>query len=184
MDNNGDISKSEWIRSVLERYEGPLVRYAAHITGDLERARDVTQDTFLKLCEREPREQGSHLAEWLFTVCRNRALDVQRKENRMNTLAEDELDDVSSQEPPPDKVIELRESANAVIRLLATLPARQQEIVRLKFQNDLSYAEISRITNLSVSNVGFLLHTAIQTLRRKLTSQEARQHQPMTSYET
>jgi RNA polymerase sigma-70 factor (ECF subfamily) len=48
------------------------------------------------------------------------------------------------------------------------LPANQQEVVRLKFQNSLSYKEISAITGLSVTNVGYLLHTAIQTLRGKL----------------
>jgi RNA polymerase sigma-70 factor (ECF subfamily) len=40
--------------------------------------------------------------------------------------------------------------------------------VRLKFQAGLSYREISRVTELSVSNVGYLIHTAIRTLRRQL----------------
>jgi len=54
---------------------------------------------------------------------------------------------------------------------LDSLPLNQQEVVRLKFQNDLSYQEISRITKLSVSNVGFLIHTAIKTIRRKLKAE-------------
>ena len=45
------------------------------------------------------------------------------------------------------------------------LPDNQQEVIRLKFQNDLSYREISEITGLSVSNVGFLLHVGIKRLR-------------------
>ena len=40
--------------------------------------------------------------------------------------------------------------------------------MRLKFQNGLSYKEISRVTELSVSNVGYLIHTAIQKLRQQL----------------
>ena len=51
------------------------------------------------------------------------------------------------------------------MRLLDRLPDNQQEVIRLKFQNDLSYREISEITGLSVSNVGFLLHVGIKRLR-------------------
>jgi RNA polymerase sigma-70 factor (ECF subfamily) len=143
MTNNGHISKAEWFRSVLERYEGPLTRYAGLITGNLERAQDVVQDTFLKLCEQEPDEIEGYLAEWLFAVCRNRALDVQRKESRMRPMADEDLQNHSSTELPPDKVIELKESSQALLKLIETLPWRQQEIVRLKFQNGLSYAEIA-----------------------------------------
>jgi RNA polymerase sigma-70 factor (ECF subfamily) len=48
------------------------------------------------------------------------------------------------------------------------LPSNQQEVFRLKFQNGLRYQEISRVTKQSVSNVGFLLHTAMKTIRRQL----------------
>src|SRR5262249_30206690 len=125
MTNNGHISKAEWIRSALERYEGPLTRYALRITGNLERARDVVQDTFLKLCETKPDEIESYLAQWLFTVCRNRSLDAQRKENWMQTMAAEELDDHSSPDLPPDKVIELKENEQELVKLLETLPWRQ-----------------------------------------------------------
>jgi RNA polymerase sigma factor (sigma-70 family) len=183
MRNNGHTGKAEWIQSVLERYEGPLLRYAAQMTGDLERARDVVQDTFLKLCEHEPAMIEAYLGQWLFTVCRNRALDVQRKECRLKALPSDDLDSCSSPELPPDKVIELKESACDLLKLVETLPWRQQEIVRLKFQNGLSYTEISRITHLTVSNVGFLLHRAIQSLRRQLKANPEMNPSRLTSYE-
>ena len=183
MTNNGHISKAEWIRGVLERYEGPLTRYALQITGNLERARDVVQDTLLKLCEKEPDEIERYLGQWLFTVCRNRALDVQRKESWIRSIAAEELDDHSSTDLPPDKVIELKEDEHELVKLLETLPWRQQEIVRLKFQNGLSYAEIGRITNLSVSNVGFILHQAIQSLRRQAKSNSTTNIPRLTSYE-
>ena len=58
-----------------------------------------------------------------------------------------------------------------LIRLIGRLPHNQQEVIRLKFQNGFSYQEISRITSLSVTNVGFILHTAIKALRREMTAQ-------------
>ena len=50
------------------------------------------------------------------------------------------------------------------------MPANQQEVVHLKFQSGLSYREISDVTGLSVSNVGFLLHTALARLREQVAA--------------
>jgi RNA polymerase sigma factor (sigma-70 family) len=166
-----DSNQADWVRAALRQYEGPLLRYAARITGDLERARDIVQDTFVRLCAEDPSRLNGRLAEWLFTVCRNRALDVQRKERRMTPLHEIELESRTNSELSPASALEQQEDASQVLRLLDSLPKNQQEVVRLKFQNDLSYQEISRITKLSVSNVGFLIHTAVKTIRRKLQAE-------------
>ena len=116
----------------------------------------------------DPDRVQGHLAEWLFTVCRNRALDVLRKENRMKPLTEVDLATRPADAPSPAAEAERRETTSEVLRLLAGLPRNQQEVVRLKFQNGLSYQEISRVTQLTVTNVGFLIHTAIKTLRHEL----------------
>ena len=91
MQHGDELNRAEWMRSVLAQHEGPLLRYATRITGNLERARDVVQDTFLRLCREHPEKLNSHLTEWLFTVCRNRALDVVRKESRTRSLTEFDL---------------------------------------------------------------------------------------------
>jgi RNA polymerase sigma factor (sigma-70 family) len=156
----------DWLAAVVAEYEGRLVRYAARIAGDVERGRDVTQETFLRLC-REPEVAWSdHLAQWLFTVCRRLALDVARKESRMSPLAEEKPS--ISVESSPAELIESSDSHAGVLRQLAALPANQQEVVRLKFQESMSYHQIAAITGLSESNVGYLLHVAIKALRDKL----------------
>ena len=164
---------SSWVPSVLAEYEQPLTRYAAHITGDIERAREVVQDTFLKLCRQKPAEIRDHLAQWLYTVCRNRALDVLRKERRMTGLSDAQLELQAQSGPAVSATMEQEEQFAGVLNVLSTLPANQQEVIRLKFQSDLSYAEISQITNLSVSNVGFLIHTGIKTIRERVRTQPA-----------
>ena len=78
--------QGRWISSAVQEYEGALVRYATQITGDLDRGRDVVQDTFLRLCKQDPQELDGRLAQWLFAVCRNRALDIRRKEDRMKSM--------------------------------------------------------------------------------------------------
>lgn len=165
-------AKSDWIKAALREHEGPLVRYAAQITGDLDRARDVVQDTFLRLCAEDPVRLDGHLAQWLFTVCRNRALDIQRKEQRMKPLDDIELAARPGREASPAAQAEQNESTNHVLRFLKHLPPNQQEVVRLKFQTGLSYKEIAGVTKLSVSNVGFLIHTALKTLRQQMAETE------------
>ena len=157
----------EWLRSVMGRYEGPLVRYAARILKDPERARDVVQETFLRLLE-SGREADEHLAAWLFTVCRNRALDVYRKERRMGPLTDCAEKNHPDGGASPPAVAERREHVRHVAAALEALPANQQEVLRLKFQNGLAYKEIASITGLSVSNVGFLIHVGIRHLRKQL----------------
>jgi RNA polymerase sigma-70 factor (ECF subfamily) len=167
----------EWVRSTLREHEGPLVRYAASITGDVEQARDVVQDTFLRLCAQSPARLQGHVVEWLFTVCRHRALDVRRKESRMQPLHDNHLAGCASADPPPSAAAEQAETQSRVLALLAVLPDNQREVVRLKFQNGLSYREISHITNLSVSHVGVLLHTAIKTMRQQFQAMEGVSHE-------
>lgn len=163
--------QTEFVRSAVARYQAPLLRYAARLLGDPDRAQDVVQDTFVRLMAQPLAAVDGHLAEWLFTVCRNRAFDFNRKEGRMKYFEEGEEDRVASFEPRAGAGLEAEETHAAVLRLIDRLPRNQQEVIRLKFQNGFSYKEISRITSLSVSNVGFLIHTAIQRLRREWAAQ-------------
>ena len=157
-----------WIRQAVGRFERPLVLYAARLLGDADRARDVAQDAFLKLCAQDRADVEHRLAEWLFTVCRNRALDILRKEGRMTRLSDEQLQGRRSAEPGPPEALERSESATEVLRALEDLPPNQREVLRLKFQNGFSYREISRISGHSVSNVGYLIHTGLKTLRAQL----------------
>jgi RNA polymerase sigma-70 factor (ECF subfamily) len=121
--------------------------------------------------QRGKREQiDSAPVKWLFTVCRNRALNVCRKERRMLFLDDELMATRPGMEPAPFARLEQQEASGFLLRIIATLPPRQQEVLQLKFQNDFSYQEIAEITKLSVSNVGVLIHTALKTLRQKYGS--------------
>jgi RNA polymerase sigma-70 factor (ECF subfamily) len=161
----------EWIRAAVREHEGALVRYAARLLrGDVDRARDVVQDVFLRLWEADRAAIRDHLAQWLFTVCRNRALDVCRKEGRMSALHDSQLERPDrGGEDSPARGSEEREGSGTLLGLLEALPPRQQEAIRLKFQNGLSYRDISQVMETTVSNVGVLIHTGLKTIRAKAT---------------
>ena len=158
------------MRGILLRFEGDLIRYAQRIVGDEGRARDVVQETFLKLWRIDRAQVDGHLVEWLYTACRNQAVDVWRKEQRMQTLAEETVAVRPSKLPSPAAVVERRDSAAQVLDLVDRLPANQQEAIRLKFQSGLSYREISRVMGLTVTHVGVLIHTGLKSIRMKLNT--------------
>lgn len=158
----------EWVSSALDQFEGRLLRYAQRITGDAHRAADVVQETFLKLCREDRATLDGHLAQWLYTVCRNKALDVRRKESRMTALVEPTLNERNGHASPDDSV-ETHDTAARILECIGELADNQQECIRLKFQHGLSYREIAAVTELSVSNVGFLIHTGLKKVRQRMT---------------
>jgi len=161
-----EVSPRELVESAQADFEGPLTGYAAGLLGgDWERARDVVQDTFIKLHRQDPELIRGKLKSWLYTVCRNRSIDVLRKENPMHTSGGEAFENLNDSEPDPSGAMERKERFEEVLRYLERLPENQREVIRLKFQGDLSYKEISEVTGLSVSNVGFLIHTGIKRLR-------------------
>ncbi len=154
---------TKWLYDALARYERPLIRYALTITGDLEHARDVVQETFVRLSREH--DVADRVAAWLFTTCRHYALDVCRKNNRIVAMQPEEMNNHASEDLQPSAELERKETAARLGELVGALPVNQREVIRLKFDAGLSYREISEVTKLSVGNVGFLIHTAVKSLR-------------------
>ena len=161
----------DWIRDAIRDHESVLIRYATRLLKDEERARDVVQDTFLKLCKQERSKVEGHLSAWLYTVCRNRAFEVLRKEKRMNPMNDIQMELTRSDDPDPSHSLSRQDDKGLIQELIKNLPERQQELIRLKFQDGLSYKEISQVMDLSVSNVGVILHEAIKKIRKEFKNQ-------------
>jgi RNA polymerase sigma factor (sigma-70 family) len=154
-----------WVMLAVERYQQPLLRYATSLVGPSQAA-DVVQDVFLELCRQQPAQVEGHLAAWLFTVARNRSLDLCRRAGRAASLPEG--DDMPSPDSGPQAKLERHQTLSRLMTVVEGLPEREREAVRLKFSGGLSYQEIADCMSLSVSNVGFILHTAMQTIRAEL----------------
>ena len=92
----------------------------------------------------------------------------------MRLLTEAAGDARESPAEPPAGPAEREDDYASVLAVLEDLPDNQQEVVRLKFQHGMSYKQISQVTGLSVTNVGFLLHVALKALRRRLAGADAR----------
>jgi RNA polymerase sigma-70 factor (ECF subfamily) len=160
----------EWILGALARYEQPLLRFAGQWVGPVH-ARDVVQDTFLALCKARRADIEHRLVQWLFVVCRNRAIDLQRQRSRLSAL-DDTHGDVG--EVLAD-ALEQQQSLSRVEQIIEELPAKQRQAVLLKFSAGMSYRQIAEVMELTVSHVGVLLHKAIKSVRERLNEEVAMQ---------
>ena len=162
------LARDEFVADALAKYEAPLVGYATGIVRDHERARDVVQDTFIRLYQQEIEKVRKGIKTWLYTVCRNRALDVLRKEGRVIVTDEDGFAKWEAEGLSPRAMTDLEERVDQVTACLDKLSANQREVIRLKFQQGMSYKEISKVTGLTSGNVGFLIHTGLKRMRSLL----------------
>lgn len=162
----------ETIEALFLELETPLLAHAHRLTGDAAAAEDVVQDAFMKLhaqfaAVREPRR-------WLHRVVHNLALNHLRAAGRTVPLPMPDADDPSpaaelaDPQPLPDEQIARAESLGLVRLRLQNLDERSRELLRLKFHDGLSYAEMAARTGLSPGLVGYTLHHALKTMADEL----------------
>jgi RNA polymerase sigma factor (sigma-70 family) len=144
----------------------------SHIVNDVERARDIVQETFLRLVGARRSWTGNHLVAWLYTVSRNMALDVRRKEARMKPLNESSHPAALTDATAPCAGLERKEEAGRVIDAFETLPSNQREAIHLKFNHGLRYRDIARIMGTSVSNARYLVHVGLGRIRELVSCPE------------
>jgi RNA polymerase sigma-70 factor (ECF subfamily) len=141
-----------------------LYAYVATLLRDRAAAEDVTALAFERAFRKRRRydaRRGSERA-WLFGIARNAALDELRRRKRGATLAGEPADAAA---PAPDDEAERGVRRAAVRTALAGLPAREREVIALKFHAGLDNAELAGVLGVSVSNAGTQLHRAMTKLR-------------------
>jgi RNA polymerase sigma factor (sigma-70 family) len=162
----------ETIEELFAALESPLLSYALRLAGEAGAAEDIVQDAFMKLHAqfdevREPRR-------WLYRTVHNLALNHRRQSGKivpLNPPGEDGApsgDDTADTQPLPDEQIARLEGIGLVRLSLEALDDRSRELIRLKFNEDLSYREISARTGLTIGHVGYLLHHALKAVADEL----------------
>jgi RNA polymerase sigma-70 factor (ECF subfamily) len=140
--------------------------YVVTLLRDPATAEDVTALAFERAYRRRrtfDRRRGEERA-WLFGIARNAALDELRRRRRTAALAVEPA--ASGVEPTVGDEADVILRRTAVREALASLPARDRELIALKFHAGLSNAELARVLNVSESNAGTLLHRTVTKLRK------------------
>ena len=148
-------------RTTILPYRDRLYRLALSITLDTAEAEDVVQDTMLKAWERRDEwTQIKNMEAWLSQMCKNLAIDHEKKRNRIVPL---DTSEPHSSETDHD----VRESFAFLSHLITQLPPPQDDIVRLRDIEGFSYREIANQLNLTEDQVRVYLHRARTKLREQ-----------------
>ena len=142
-----------------------MYAYVSTLLRDPAAAEDVTALAFERAYRRRrtfDRRRGEERA-WLFGIARNAALDEIRRRTRVAALVTDP-EETAGVEDADGAEVALRRTA--VQTALAKLPAREREIVALKFHAGMSNAELARVLGISESNAGTLLYRTMEKLRK------------------
>ncbi len=172
LEEHSSIEDPQWLQSVFDRLERPLLVYCQRLTGgDADRSQDCVQEAFLRLCKTSRAQVESYVDAWLFKTCRNIAMDIHRQESRMAKQSHElATSTMASREADPHEAIVDREQKATLQECIGSLPALEKEVVLLRLGQGLSYKQISEVMDLSVSYVGVLLHQALGRLRSTMKS--------------
>ena len=167
-DSDVNTAPLDSIESLYAAHESALLAYAQSLVKQNETAQDIVQEAFMRLhadfaAVRQPQA-------WLYRTVHNLALNHLRAGRKIVPMTEDQPDraELADAQPLPDEYLEKMEAIGQTRLSLDALDPRSRELVRLKFEEGLSYKEISQRANLSMSNVGYLLHHALKDLAAAL----------------
>lgn len=128
-----------------------LRRYARALTGNVWAADDLVQDTLERACSKwHLWLAGSNLRAWLYSVMHNLFINQLRQSPSQVHLTPTEFDDVARQQPDPasgsNQMMDLQ-------RCLLQLPPEQREVLLLVSLEDMSYAEVAKVTGVAIGTV-------------------------------
>jgi RNA polymerase sigma-70 factor, ECF subfamily len=168
----GEGSGSASVNNSWERFEllyrssrDDIHGYVCTLLGDRAAAEDVTALAFERAYRRRmtfDRRRGEERA-WLFGIARNAALDELRRRRRLASLVAEPED---AAQAGVDDGAEVALRRTAVRSALSGLPARDREVIALKFHAGLRNAELARVLGISETAAGTLLYRAMEKLRR------------------
>ena len=159
------------VADLVERCQHRLVRYLLYLTGRREYAEDLAQETWVRVLQRGSQYNGRQRFDpWLFAIARNLAIDYLRKKRKAVQTASlpddrDEILLVSSSGPSPFEAAARSEDAIRLAGQLQILSPLYREALLLRFQEDLSLAEIAQVLGAPVTTVTSRIYRGLAALR-------------------
>lgn len=164
---NGD---SEAFSVLVDRYQGPLLRFLGNMLQDRDAAQDVAQETFVKAFLAIKQYQGRYdasFSSWLFTIARNSCLDAIRKRKRKAELFQEENDDLAEYQDETTPA-ERHSTGRMLERALNQLGVKHKMAFELVLVEGFTYEEAADIMQASPGTIRSRVHHARNKLKEKL----------------
>lgn len=147
-------------------YAQPVFRYFFSRFGNRLEAEDATAQTFLAALERFPNyRHDGFFASWLFAIARNKAINYFRKQRKETSL--DEAEHIPAETNLLQQVIKT-ERINTLSSMIKALPEDEQELIRLRYLAELSFAEIGHLLGQKEDTVKKTLYRLLARLKVQL----------------
>ncbi len=162
---------------LVKRYQNPVISFVYRYIGDIHSAQDVVQEVFLRIFQAAPRfEPRGKVSSWVFKIAYNLSVNELKRRKRMNDFrAATALDILGMQSTNDSENAEKRESEEWLMAALGRLPENQRAALLLRLNEQLSYAEISKVLDVSVASVESLIFRARSRLKQLRTDTRSEQ---------
>ncbi len=156
---------------LYERYIDRIYSYIYYRVGDAREAEDLTARVFFRALARigAYKQRGAPFISWLYRIAHNLVANWHRDRGRRNEVSLDVLLDLHAAEGPQQHSVERDEEDRALLEAIRHLPEDRQQILILKFVEDLTNAEIGEILGRSEGAIKSLYHRTLLELRADLS---------------
>lgn len=155
--------------ALYERYLDAIFRYCVYRVHSREDAEDITAQIFMKALRALPRFQWQKVkfSAWLYRIAHNEVIDYYRK-SKATIDIEEVAFKLEDDKPLPDEMVINKEERAAVWQHVRKLPQHYQEIITLKFNDEMNYREIGEVIGKSESAVKMLFFRCFRKLREQM----------------
>ncbi len=158
---------------LYERYVDRIFNYVYYRTGNLHDAEDLTARVFQRAMNHihNYTDRGIPFSAWLYRIAHNLVANWHRDRSRKQEIPLDDLPILPSRGDHPEKNLVRSQEQEALLKLIRRLPAERQNLLILKFVENLSNAEIGAIMGRSEGAIKSLYHRTLLALRDQLSDQ-------------
>lgn len=158
---------------LYERYVERIFNYVYYRTGNLHDAEDLTARVFQRAMNhiQNYTDRGVPFSAWLYRIAHNLVANWHRDRSRKQEIPLTDLPVVPSREDRPETTLVRSQEQESLLRLIRQLPSERQNLLILKFVENLSNAEIGQIMGRSEGAVKSLYHRTLLALRDQLGDQ-------------
>ena len=153
---------------LVKQYSQPLYWQIRRLVLSHDNADDVLQNTFVKAWMNIDSFQGkSQLSTWMYRIAINESIDFLRRQRNVSTLDIDDAPNVANQ-LMSDDYFDGDEAQAMLQQAIAKLPEVQRTVFNLRYYDDMTYSEISKILNTSVGALKASYHIAVKKIKEEL----------------
>lgn len=162
------IDQVVWL---YERHYRDVYQFLLYFTGNANDAEDLTQEVYIRLMKALPGfQQHSQMKTWVFAIAKHVAIDFQRKKRLQKWFSGEWLQQISASAPPPEAVMETKETEEELIKEILTLKPQYRMVIILRGIKEYSVKETAEILGYSESKVKVNFHRAIKLLKERMGS--------------